>query len=194
MHVSWGNMQKYNYTETISTACMSNSNVDQWKRSKHSKLKSLTNPQLSIGTKLLTTTRKIPKNVLPNSVMIWLCKQAKDGHTCFGEALWSVEVEWMTILYQFKGQQPSFLIMHNTHPMEHLLWLQSANRTWRGKGRTLGVYWMATLHELSCIDNTSHKYILHGEGHSYHHYLHASALLHVNSSDTWNVLLVHYSE
>jgi len=44
-------------------------------------------PQLSIGTKLLTTTNKIPKNVLPNSVMIWLCKQAKDGHTCFGEAL-----------------------------------------------------------------------------------------------------------
>jgi hypothetical protein len=108
MHVSWGNMQKYNYTETISTACMSNSNVDQWKRSKHSKLKSLTNPQLSIGTKLLTTTRKIPKNVLPNSVMIWLCKQAKDGHTCFGEALWSVEVEWMTILYQFKGNNHLF--------------------------------------------------------------------------------------
>jgi hypothetical protein len=80
-------MQKYNYTETISTACMSNSNLDQRKRSKHSKLKSLTNPQLSIGTKLLTTTRKIPKNVLPNSVMIWLCKQAKDGHACVGEAL-----------------------------------------------------------------------------------------------------------
>jgi hypothetical protein len=36
-------MKPYNYTVIISTALMSNSNLDQWKRSKHSKLKSLTN-------------------------------------------------------------------------------------------------------------------------------------------------------
>jgi hypothetical protein len=104
-------------------------------------------PQLSIGTKLLTATRKIPK--IYCQILWWLgfANKWRDEDTCVGEALWSAEVEWMTAPYQ-QEQQPSFLILHDTHPMQHLQWLQSANRIWRVRWRTLGVYWMATLQEL----------------------------------------------